>query len=114
MTIFDEITEFSNQLAEALEIDLTDPDVLTDFTQKQQHTSSYIIYAVRRSWSNWIATLEIFPKHDLHHSKYNNKFCEVWNVSQYIPDGWHYRFKGTTTENLPPKIDRDMILADLS
>ena len=112
MSIFDEIKTFSSKLEKALEIDINDyiddgPDDI------QWHTPNYIIYLVSRCQREWLDLLEVCP-YPIGHQR--EKFIDTWcldHIFSHSNEYWHYRFRGTSTENLPDLLLRASIIQDI-
>ena len=104
------ILSFSNRLREALGVSNVDY-CSTKYMHAQWHTPNYIINLSHRCFiEGWFDVFEAYTRFDRRET-----LIDVWNVKDHLPENvpWHYRFKGTGTENLPPAYYQDMILDEI-
>ncbi len=108
MSIFNEIKSFSRELEKVLRIDIDDYDY-PGGNHIQWHTTNCVIYLVNRCHNSWNYLLEASAKDP---GSYYDQYIETWDLTNYMQyiENWHYRFRGTSTENLPFKDIRDNIL----
>ena len=105
-----QILSFSNRLRETLGISETDY-CSTKYRKAQWHTPNFIIDLNHRCFKEgWFDVFEICPRFDR-----RDTLIKIWNVKEHIPKNvpWHYRFFGTSTENLPPAYYRDIMLNEI-
>jgi hypothetical protein len=65
-------------------------------------TTNYYVYPASRPWNGWELMLEAAPKASMIINTDDGRLAWVHHISPPLPSEWHYRYEGTSTENLPP------------
>jgi len=108
------INDFSEELRKALGIANLVKTKLA-YGEIQWHTPNFTIYLISRlqsgiGYGSWRDVLEVCPRYDR-----NLKLLYTWSIKEHLPtpSQWHYKFSGTSTENLPPKYYQELILEEI-